>query len=120
MDKALATNAFYIPNVAPGRYTFMWEWNFNSKGAGDTYTSCWEADIVADKNARNNKLNQRRLPVRDPDLLHGKSLAPPMKGGPAPVQPQPQQPQTQRPVTQPPRQTRPRPNPVQPQQTGNN
>ena len=58
-----------IYNDLTGRYTFLWEWNFNSKGAGDTYTSCWEADIVADKNARNNKLNQRRLPVRDPGMI---------------------------------------------------
>ena len=60
---------YNIYNDLTGRYTFLWEWNFNSKGAGDTYTSCWEADIVADKNARNNKLNQRRLPVRDPGMI---------------------------------------------------
>lgn len=44
----------------------MWEWNFNSKGAGDTYTSCWEADIVANINERDSKLSQRQLPTRQP------------------------------------------------------
>lgn len=44
----------------------MWEWNFNSKGAGDTYTSCWEADVMADKAARDSVLKQRNFPTREP------------------------------------------------------
>jgi hypothetical protein len=43
-DKALATACFDVPaDLAPGRYTFLWRWAFNSPD--DVYTSCWEADV---------------------------------------------------------------------------
>ncbi|KAI8494221.1 hypothetical protein Bbelb_279810 [Branchiostoma belcheri] len=57
-DKALATGNFTLPtDMQPGRYTFLWAWSFNSPQ--DTYTSCWEADVVASQTERDNRLQQR-------------------------------------------------------------
>lgn len=44
-DKALCTACFDLEkDIAPGNYTFHWEWNFN--GPDDSYSSCWEAQVV--------------------------------------------------------------------------
>ncbi|XP_067949970.1 uncharacterized protein [Watersipora subatra] len=76
-DKALATSAFYIPtDLQSGRYTFLWSWSFNSVNPSDTYTSCWEADVVSTKSERDNILSSNGLSTNDPELLHGVSLAP--------------------------------------------
>ncbi|XP_066275979.1 uncharacterized protein [Branchiostoma lanceolatum] len=57
-DKALATGNFTLPtDMQPGRYTFLWAWSFN--GPEDTYTSCWEADVVASQTERDSRLQQR-------------------------------------------------------------
>ncbi|RHY27295.1 hypothetical protein DYB32_008787 [Aphanomyces invadans] len=43
--RALCTMCFQLEkDIAPGKYTFQWQWMFNS--ADDVYASCWEA-IVA-------------------------------------------------------------------------
>ncbi|XP_078659922.1 uncharacterized protein LOC144904688 [Branchiostoma floridae x Branchiostoma belcheri] len=56
-DKALATGAFTLPaNLRPGRYTFVWLWEFNG---GQFYSSCWEADVVATRAERDNRLTQQ-------------------------------------------------------------
>jgi len=47
-DKALCTGCFEIPSdLALGKYTFLWQWEFNSEGLGDTYTTCFDVNIVA-------------------------------------------------------------------------
>lgn len=44
MDKALCTLCFNLEkNIAPGTYSFRWEWAFND--AGDLYSTCWEATV---------------------------------------------------------------------------
>ena len=55
-----------------GRYSFMWTWSFN--GAQDTYTSCWEADVVAGISERNAVLNQRGQSTRSPGKLKVKVI----------------------------------------------
>ena len=45
----------------------MWTWSFN--GPQDTYTSCWEADVVAGISERNAVLNQRGQSTRSPGKL---------------------------------------------------
>lgn len=46
MDKSLCTVCFNLePDLAPGRYTFHWEWLFNVGQA--RYISCWEAVVGA-------------------------------------------------------------------------
>ena len=49
----------------------MWTWSFN--GAQDTYTSCWEADVVAGISERNAVLNQRGQTTNDPGKHESKS-----------------------------------------------
>jgi hypothetical protein len=46
-DKATCTGCFYIPrNVQVGAvYSFIWTWEFNA--VSDQYSTCWEAQIVA-------------------------------------------------------------------------
>jgi len=45
-DKCLCTGCFQIPtNLALGKYTFLWEWAFNTDT--DLYTSCFDVNIVA-------------------------------------------------------------------------
>jgi hypothetical protein len=45
MDKSLCTMCFNLEkDLAPGKYTFQWEWNFNT--ADDAYSTCWEATVV--------------------------------------------------------------------------
>ncbi|XP_019619934.1 PREDICTED: uncharacterized protein LOC109466643 [Branchiostoma belcheri] len=39
-----------------GRYTFVWLWEFNG---GQFYSSCWEADVVATRAERDNRLTQQ-------------------------------------------------------------
>ena len=57
-DKAMGTYSFNIPeNLAPGRYTFVWEWRFNSEQ--DVYSSCFEVDVVPSKTERDNRLQAR-------------------------------------------------------------
>nr|AIG55383.1 secreted protein [Thraustotheca clavata] len=42
--RALCSMCFNLEkDIAPGVYTFQWEWDFNS--ANDVYTSCWEARV---------------------------------------------------------------------------
>lgn len=43
-DKSLCTGSFQMPELAPGIYTFQWNWAFNS--ATDIYTTCWEAQVL--------------------------------------------------------------------------
>jgi len=44
-DKALCTGCFDIPtNLETGKYTFLWEWDFNN--AADKYTTCWDITIA--------------------------------------------------------------------------
>lgn len=44
MDKATGTACFDLPaSMAPGQYTFLWSWAFNSPT--DEYTTCWEANV---------------------------------------------------------------------------
>jgi len=44
-DKCLCTGCFVIPtNLALGKYTFLWEWAFNSDA--DVYTTCFDVSIV--------------------------------------------------------------------------
>ncbi|XP_067949971.1 uncharacterized protein [Watersipora subatra] len=74
-DKALATAAFYIPpDLQAGKYIFMWSWSFNSDK--DVYTTCWEAQVMKNKAARNRKLTKAGLSTDEPELLYGISLAP--------------------------------------------
>jgi len=43
-DKALCTGCFNVSaSLAPGKYTFLWEWDFN--GPTDKYTTCWDVTI---------------------------------------------------------------------------
>jgi len=43
--RALCTMCFQLEeNIAPGLYSFLWQWEFNSNK--DSYTSCWEAHVL--------------------------------------------------------------------------
>jgi len=57
-DKAMATYSFNVPDdLSPGRYTFVWSWNFN--GPTDTYTSCFDVQVTSDKTQRDQILQLR-------------------------------------------------------------
>jgi len=44
MDKAVCTMCFDLEaDIAPGTYSFQWQWQFNT---GDFYSTCWEATIA--------------------------------------------------------------------------
>eukprot|EP01118_Nematostelium_gracile_P012375 TRINITY_DN4516_c0_g1_i1.p1 TRINITY_DN4516_c0_g1~~TRINITY_DN4516_c0_g1_i1.p1 ORF type:complete len:268 (-),score=59.42 TRINITY_DN4516_c0_g1_i1:41-787(-) len=62
-DKALCTGCFTVPTtVEPGSvYTFFWAWAFNSPQ--DTFTNCWEVNIVADPAAANSAVTFFSLSV---------------------------------------------------------
>ncbi|OQR90125.1 hypothetical protein ACHHYP_05801 [Achlya hypogyna] len=46
MGRALCSLCFNLEkDIAPGVYTFQWEWAFNS--ANDLYSTCWEARVAA-------------------------------------------------------------------------
>lgn len=47
---ALCTGSFVVPELAPGIYTFQWNWAFNS--ATDIYTTCWEAQVLGGSASR--------------------------------------------------------------------
>ncbi|ETV77483.1 hypothetical protein H257_08894 [Aphanomyces astaci] len=43
--RALCTMCFQLEkDISPGKYTFQWQWMFNS--INDVYGSCWEANVV--------------------------------------------------------------------------
>ncbi|XP_013388599.1 uncharacterized protein LOC106157477 [Lingula anatina] len=92
-DKAMGTFAFDFPKMPAGRYTFVWEWEFNKNSF---YTSCWEADVVDTKSERDAILRQRGLSTNDPSNLAGVKVPvsgygqyKPPTGTQAPVTPRP-------------------------------
>nr|XP_039251272.1 uncharacterized protein LOC120328797 [Styela clava] len=58
-DSALGTYSFNVPSLSPGRYTFIWVWAFNSPE--DLYSTCFEVEIVRNKNERNKKLRDNGI-----------------------------------------------------------
>ncbi|XP_078586300.1 uncharacterized protein LOC144868202 [Branchiostoma floridae x Branchiostoma japonicum] len=70
-DKAMATGAFTLPqDLRPGRYTLVWLWEFNE---GQLYSSCWEADVVATRADRDNRLTQQGSSTGDASSSPGPS-----------------------------------------------
>ncbi|OQR88725.1 hypothetical protein ACHHYP_06668, partial [Achlya hypogyna] len=72
-DKALCTMCFDLEaDIAPGKYSFMWQWEFN---AGQFYSTCWEA--VVSGTARLVTSSAGGAPTKGPaSTLWGSSAAP--------------------------------------------
>jgi len=66
-DKVFCHGSFQIPSyLEEGLYTFQWIWEFNPEPGGDTYSTCWEAFIVAQDDASGSPSIQDDVAIAPP------------------------------------------------------